>query len=225
MMNTVSLPVKRQSLADEVAERLQQQLRSRKYLVGQKLPTEPELMQEFGVGRSSIREAVRILVNAGLVKVQQGLGTFVLAQEETTEPLSKRLQRAHFRDLDEVRLLLETKIAEKAALRRTPKDIANMKKFLQQRKRYAKANNQEACIQADVNFHSSVAEASKNEIIVDLYKTIAVHLKQSFGYRYTDTAAFRDSQHLHEALLQSIVDKNAEQAIGLVAQISAHGKK
>lgn len=225
MMNTVSLPVKRQNLADEVAERLLQQLRSRKYVIGQKLPTEPELMQEFGVGRSTIREAVRILVNAGLVKVQQGLGTFVLAQEVTAEPLSKRLQRAHFRDLDEVRLLLETKIAEKAALRRTPKDIANMKKFLQQRKRYAKANNQEACIEADVNFHSSIAEASRNEIIVDLYRTIAVHLKQSFGYRHSDTAAFRDSQHLHEALLQSIIDKAPEQAVGIVAQISAHGRK
>ena len=76
MMNKENI-VKRLSLADDVASRLQEKISSGEYTLGEKLPTEPELMVMFGVGRSTIREAIRNLSNAGLVRVQQGLGTFV----------------------------------------------------------------------------------------------------------------------------------------------------
>ncbi len=218
-------PLRRQSLADEVAGRLQQQISSGKYKPGQQLPTEPELMQQFGVGRSTIREAVRILVNTGMVKVQQGLGTFILSQEAMNEPLVKRLQRAHFQDLNEVRLLLEVKIAEKAAVHRTAKDIRKLKELLKERAAFARENNPAACIQADIDFHSCIAEASKNEIMVDLYKTIATHLKQSFLQRYKDTQSFKDTQELHEGLLQSIIDKDPARALIMATRISMHGNK
>jgi len=66
-------------------------------------------MQEFGVGRSSVREAVRLLVSSGLVRVQQGVGTFVLARQPPAQPLAKRLLRESGQDLKEVRQLLKTK--------------------------------------------------------------------------------------------------------------------
>lgn len=219
-----SSPLKRHSLAEEVAGRLQQQISSGRYKRGQQLPTEPELMEQFGVGRSSIREAVRILVNTGMVRVQQGLGTFIL-QEMVNEPLGNKLNRAHFQDLNEVRLLLEVKIAEKAALHRTAKDLTRMKAFLKQRAEFALKNLPDDCIQADINFHSCIAEASGNEIMVDLYKTIATHLKQSFRDRYKDTTSFKESQHLHEELLQSIIDKDPARALIMATRISTHGTK
>ena len=224
MINTAS-PLKRQSLAEEVASRLQQQIASGKYKKGEQLPTEPELMQQFGVGRSSIREAIRILVNTGMIRVQQGVGTFILSQEALNEPLTKRLERAHFHELDEVRLLLEVKIAEKAALNRTAKDIAKMKSLLKQRATCAFNNDPAGCIDADIVFHSTVAEASRNQIMVDLYKTIAAHLKQAFLERYEDTRSFRDSQGLHEDLLQSIIDKDPARALVMATRISTHGSK
>lgn len=224
MMNTQILPLKRKNLADEVAGRLQQLICSSQYSVGQQLPTEPELMQQFGVGRSTIREAVRLLVNAGLVRVQQGLGTFIISQQAMAEPLAQRLHRAHYQDLNEVRLLLEVKIAEKAAQNRTKEDLVKMRAFLKQRHEYAKANNIDACMQADINFHISIAEASKNEIMVDLYKTIAMHLKQSFSERFADTTSFLETQHLHKSLLQSIADKDPAQALLWSTRISTHTK-
>lgn len=225
MMNTPNVPLKRLSLAEDVAGRLQQQIGSGKYKAGQQLPTEPELMQQFGVGRSTIREAVRILINAGMVKVQQGLGTFILSQEVMNEPLVKRLQRAHFQDLNEVRLLLEVKIAEKAAVHRTAKDITQLKLFLKQRAEFANADKPADCIQADINFHSCIAEASRNAIMVDLYRTIATHLKQSFLQRFKDTRSFKDTQELHEGLLQSIIDKDPARALIMATRISTHSTK
>lgn len=216
--------VKRKNLADEVASHLQQQICSGKYAIGQQLPTEPELMTQFGVGRSTIREAVRLLVNAGLVRVQQGLGTFIISHQAMGEPLAQRFHRAHFQDLNEVRLLLEVKIAEKAALHRTKEDITQMKAFLKKRGEHAKAQNIDACMQADIDFHTSIAVASKNEIMVDLYKTIATHLKQSFKERYADTKPFLESQDLHRSLLQSIIDKDSAQALLWATRISTYAK-
>src|SRR6478609_8975829 len=111
MMN-METQIKRQNLAEEVVNRLKQKISSGEFSEGQKLPSEPELMQLFGVGRSSIREAIRILSNSGVVRVQQGSGTYVESNPVIAEPLSKRLQRCDANDLVEVRQLLELKIAE-----------------------------------------------------------------------------------------------------------------
>ncbi|MGF6845023.1 DNA-binding FadR family transcriptional regulator [Chitinophaga sp. W3I9] len=224
MMNTNTSPLKRLSLAEEVADHLQELIASGKYTVGQQLPTEPELMLQFSVGRSSIREAVKILAHRGLVRVQQGLGTFVLSQSGTGEALSQRLQRADFKDLNEVRFLLEVKIAEKAALHRNNKDIEKMKGFLKKRFEYASGNQLELCIQADINFHNAIAEAGKNEIMRDLYKTVAEHLKKSFLLRYANTDSFVDTQHYHDALLQSIIDKDPKKALVWATKISDQNK-
>ena len=119
-----NMQLSKKSLAEELAGRLQEQFMSGKFEVGEKLPPEPELMQIFGVGRSTVREAVRILSNMGFLKVRQGAGTFVERLTPPDEPMERRLGRADLHDLDEVRKILEAAIAEKAAERRTAHDAA-----------------------------------------------------------------------------------------------------
>lgn len=98
-----NMQLSKKSLAEELAGRLQDQFMSGKFEVGEKLPPEPELMQIFGVGRSTVREAVRILSNMGFLKVRQGAGTFVERLTPPDEPMERRLGRADLHDLDEVR--------------------------------------------------------------------------------------------------------------------------
>ena len=124
MKENANLVIQKKSLAEELAEQLQNQIKDGKFAVGQKLPTEPELMRIFGVGRSTVREAVKILVNMGFLKVQQGAGTFVENLTASNEPMEQRLRRADIHDLDEVRKILEIAIAGRAAERRTEQDIA-----------------------------------------------------------------------------------------------------
>ncbi len=93
--------ISRRSLADEVAARIQQQIVSGQYKIGDQLPIEPELMQQFGVGRSSIREAIKLLVNSELLRVQQGVGTFVADNTGIGEPLAQRLKRSDLPDINE----------------------------------------------------------------------------------------------------------------------------
>jgi DNA-binding FadR family transcriptional regulator len=211
--------IPRRSLADEVAAQLQQQITLGKFKTGAQLPIEPELMKTFGVGRSTIREAIKILANSGLLRVQQGLGTFVEGAEGIKEPLPQRLKRADFKDVEEVRQLIEIKIAEKAAANRTEKDLKEIRHWLLARKKAATDNQLEECIEADIRFHTAIAVASKNEVLADLYKTFSVQLKNWFLGMHRNTTDFRETQNLHEQLLKSIEAKDTRKAWNTAAKI------
>ncbi|HEY4206821.1 MAG TPA: FadR/GntR family transcriptional regulator [Puia sp.] len=214
--------LQRHSLADAVVSRLQQQLSLGEFQPGEKLPSEPVLMENFGVGRSTIREAIRILSNLGLLNVRQGSGTFVAQQIVIAEPLSVRLKRADTKDLDEVRQLLEMKIAEKAALHRSQKDIGKMRAILKKRHAAATAGDTEAAIQADIHFHVAIAAASRNDVLADLYRTFSEHLTRHFRHLHHNTEAFIRTQAWHESLLKSIVDQDPEKAWQWSSKIVAH---
>jgi DNA-binding FadR family transcriptional regulator len=224
MMNNEQYTIKRSNLVDEVAGLLQRKISLGEFNSDQKLPPEPELMQLFGVGRSTIREAIRTLSNAGVVRVQQGSGTFVSPKKTSSETLSQRLQRAKGMEINEVRQLLELKIAEKAALNRTEQDIEKIKKHLWDRHQMALLNNAGKCIEADILFHRSIAEASKNAILADLYHTVADHLKEYFLEIYIDTEPFIQTQSLHESLLQSIIEQDSKKAWDWALQITGHSQ-
>lgn len=214
-----STPLQRYNLADAVVGKLQQQLSLGEYQAGQKLPSEPELMEQFGVGRSTIREAIRILANTGLLSVRQGSGTFVEIQNGIAEPLSQRLKRADARDLDEVRQLLEVKIAEKAAMHRSKKDIEKMKTLLKKRDMAAKAGDIEEAIRSDIQFHVAIAAASRNDILADLYRTFAEQMTRHFHEIFFTTESFIRTQSWHESLLKSIVDQDPKKAWQWAARI------
>jgi len=217
MMN---IPINRLSLADEVANQLRQQIAAGKYKVGEQLPTEPDLMKAFSVGRSSIREAIRILANSGLLRVQQGVGTFVQDHAGITEPLQQRLKRAESCDLDEVRKLLEMKIVKKAAQNYTEKDIKHIKLMLD--KRNAAALNGaaiEECIQSDIDFHMSIAQAAGNPILADLYQSFAIQLKSWNLKTHADSKVYQDSIASHNELYECIKNRDGEAAWNCIERI------
>ena len=220
MMTTDTILIKRESLADAVVNKLQHQIASNHYKIGERLPSEPELMQQFGVGRSTIREAIRILANKGLIRVQQGVGTFVELQQNSVEPFHQSLSRAEGDDVNEVRQLLELKIAEKAALNRTQEDIDVMTGYLQKRHEAALQNRPEECIEADIQFHIRLAMASKNEVLVDLYRIIANKMKKSFMEVFITTETLLSKQNMHTSLLQSVADRNPKKAWYWAAKIT-----
>ena len=215
-------PIIKTSLADKVAGELRQQIQNGVLKPHEKLPVENELAVKFGVGRSSIREAIKTLANNGLLRVQQGVGTFVEAPSGIKEPLTQRLKRAKSVELDEVRQLLEMKIAEKAAINRTAADIKKMQLHLAQRKAAATDGDLHACVEADILFHTAIAEAANNEILCDLYKTLAIHLKHYFIETMESTADFMATEKLHEQLLKNISDGDAKKAWRSVAKITGH---
>lgn len=216
-MNKLNV-IQKKSLAQEVADMLQHSIERGAFTINEKLPTEPELMQKFGVGRSTIREAIKYLAQSGFIHVQQGVGTFVVSHSGNSL-LDKKIERADFADIFEVRQLLELKIVEKAALNRQSIHLDQMEERLKERKRYADKGEMLACIKADVNFHITVAESCGNAILYQLYKTMSDHVSKFFLNLYTDTTTFVESQDMHERLLDAIRRKDATNAIKIAKKI------
>jgi len=214
--------IHRKSLAEEVAAKLQGNILKGGYKKNQKLPVEAELMRSFGVGRSTIREAVKILVNSGFLRVQQGVGTFIEDTTGINEPLFQRLKRAQTENIDEVRQLLEMKIAEKAAINRTGNDISKLEYFLDKRTKAANENLITECVDAHINFYISLAEASKNDVLADLYKLFAAQLKGDLLNTHKDTSFFKDAPDNHHKLLDSVLREDPRKAWYWSAKITGH---
>ena len=210
--------IQKKSLADMVAEQLKQQIVEGVYTIGDKLPTEPELMKTFKVGRSSIREAVKLLVNMGVVQVRQGSGTFV-AEASDDNRGSINMSIADRTELDEVRKILDIAIVEKAVARRTEMDIERMQSSLEARKANAKNGLLKECIEADLNFHIAIADATYNRILADIYRSASLHLLSEFNRIYDGTNCFINSQSSHEKLLRYIIAGDLKNARKMAIKI------
>jgi DNA-binding FadR family transcriptional regulator len=212
------MQIQRKTLAQEVADRLIEGIINSGYPVGEKLPTEPELMKIYGVGRSSIREAIKILSIKGVLNVHQGVGTFVVSKN-MQESLESQMDKAQIEDVQEVRSLLDSKIAAKAAFFRSKEQLKNIKLYLDLRNTLAEENKILECYQADINFHVAIAEACGNTLLKEIYKIASSHILRSFESRHNDTESFKISQDIHERLYLAIKNKDAENAAFIAQQI------
>ncbi|MXO81450.1 GntR family transcriptional regulator, partial [Paenibacillus sp. OT2-17] len=178
-MNFPFQAVKRKQIADEVAEQLQRKIAAGEWNVGTKIPTEPELMKLFGVGRSTVREAVSVLVHAGLLEKKQGHGTFVCQPTTSQEPLDYRLSRAEIIEVYEVRSVLELEIARLAALRRNDEDLHLMRAALDRRAATLAAGDLSGYLDADITFHLAVAGATRNKVLTDVYGSFVEAIRKA----------------------------------------------
>lgn len=209
-------------LADKVIFELQKEISLGKYKTGELIPPEPVLMEQFGVGRSTIREAIKTLSNAGILKVQQGAGTFVCEPPANTESLDQRLRRAAQNEVKDVRSLLEVEIVHLAVQQRQPEDLSNMKKALEERWQAILNNAYNDCADADIRFHRAIALASHNSVLADLYQTFTAIIRESFQLRELDVQVFKNTHELHVMLLKAIEQQQAAKAVKAVKQILAN---
>lgn len=206
------MQIQRKTLAEEVADRLIQGIINDEYAIGDKLPIEPELMKIYGVGRSSIREAIKILSIKGVLSVQQGVGTFVTSKN-IQESLETQINKSAFNEVYEVRSLLDSKIAARAAVHRSEKELKTIKMYLDLRHQFAEENQALECYQADINFHISIAEACGNTLLKEIYKIASKHILRTFESSHNNsTDSFRLSQKIHTDLYKSIENKDPEKA-------------
>jgi DNA-binding FadR family transcriptional regulator len=185
-------PLRRSPLAELATRQLHQQLTSGQWRVGDRLPAETELADRLGVGRSTVREAVRALVHAGMLETRQGSGTFVLSLSPGTgwEP---RLRRAAVLEVYEVREALEVQAARLAAQRRTDADIAALRDSLATRDQSlavlgqaGEAVGNERFVQADLAFHRTVVAAAHNQLLAEMFDSFASVLREALVAVVTD---------------------------------------
>lgn len=205
--------VQRRQIVDEVVEQLQNKISLGELPVGAQIPTEPELMNQFGVGRSTIREAVRVLVHAGLLVKRQGHGTFVIGATIEQESLDYRLRRAEVLDVYEVRLMLETEIAKQAAKRRDMNDLKLIHEHLELRNKHLAAGEFASYHDEDIAFHLAIAAATKNPVTVDLYRTFSEVLRIAISKHTEDPELNNHYTEQHVRLYEAIRDQDMDAAV------------
>jgi GntR family transcriptional regulator, transcriptional repressor for pyruvate dehydrogenase complex len=210
-----NLGIRRSDLTQQVVERVRELIADGTYAIGERLPPEGPLSLELGVGRSTLREAMRILSSRGIVDVRHGHGTFV-AKGALRETFEERLVRAALRDLYEARLVLELPLAELAAVRRNQRDVAAMRKALKQRERAAKDGDVAAYGEADFAFHLAVAEAAKNPALFDVYASFVDVVKPMLAATIDSEYLRNENDTLHLALCDAIAEGDLSKVRRLV---------
>ncbi|GAB5896735.1 FadR/GntR family transcriptional regulator [Mycolicibacterium mageritense] len=205
--------VSRQRLADQIISELQTAITSGELKVGDKLPPEPVLMERFGVGRSTVREAVRALVHSGVLRVQVGDGTYVSATPSAGDTLTDKIGRASVAELFDVRRAFEMSVASLAARNRSDKDMKRLREAASACEDAAEHDDPEAFVEADYRFHMEVAAATKNTLLVDLYGELrgAVRMMMREQPDVTDVISHH-ALALHTKLLKALQDKDSRAA-------------
>ena len=210
---TVRAPIERRKTYELVADRLTEEISSRTLSPGDLLPPERELVAAFGVGRSSIREALRMLESRGLIE-GRGNGTFAVAA--LRNPLNQGFHlllaadEADTAELFGVRRILEGESAALAATRRTNADLRAMNTAVDAME--AGLDSEQSFIDADLRFHLHIAEATRNRVVVHLMHAIRELLQRSLSSSYHIPGSPDRAIELHRLILEAIAAKRPEDA-------------
>ncbi|HEX7888743.1 MAG TPA: FadR/GntR family transcriptional regulator [Ramlibacter sp.] len=172
-MNEAVVRRRPRSLAHDVVDALGGRIRDGSLSSGEKLPTEAAIMEEFGVSRTVVREAISRLQAAGLVETRHGVGTFVVGLGDATTFRISPDQLGTLHDVIEVlelRIAVETESAALAALRRSEDNLQSLRHAL--KAFIAAVEEGRDAVGPDFQFHLEIARATQNHHFIDLMGTL-----------------------------------------------------
>jgi len=176
--------IRKNTAPEMVIEQMMKKISAGEIAAGSRLPSQRDLALSFGVGRSSIREALNALAVMGYLDVQQGRGTFIAGELPGADPsvtqLKAALQAGSLLDLIELRETLECKAAELAAERSESRHLRRLEQAL--RDMEESQEDYRRFLQSDVEFHLTLAEATSNQIFSEMLRFL---LEKVVGHHET----------------------------------------
>nr|MDT0661265.1 FadR/GntR family transcriptional regulator [Micromonospora sp. DSM 115978] len=208
-------PAGRPTLVRQVIDELRDRITAGDWPIGAKIPTEPQLVEALGVGRNTVREAVRALVHAGVLECRQGSGTYVVSTDELAGAVTRRLSAAQTTETMEVRRALEVEGARLAAGRRTPDDLAALDRALARREAAWRSGRVAEFVAADAALHVVVMAAAHNTMLAELYGSVGAALHASLADAMGDELSperYVDHGRLVEAIRAGDATRAAHEA-------------
>lgn len=207
-------------LSDKVVDAILDKVQNGEIQLGEKLKPEDELAEELGVSRTSIREAIQKLKAIGVVKVKQGKGSF-LCEEPSLESIRNVLPVVLMstcssedvtKNLLQVRLILEPKVARLAAKKISDKKLNRLKQHIENLTRSAENRDAEAFFEHDLAFHLSLAEAADNPVLFFIIKTLKTIMFKQFEDVYSEVGFNESSIDFHRELFEALEDGDQDRA-------------
>lgn len=208
------------SLSDKVVDAILEKIQKGDIQLGEKLKPEDELAKEFGVSRTSIREAIQKLKAIGIVDVKRGKGSF-LCKEPSLESIRNVLPVVLMstcssedvtKNLLQVRLIIEPKAARLAAKKISDKKLNQLKQHIQNLTRSAKEGDTETFFEHDLAFHLSLTEATDNPVLLLIIKTLKTIMFKQFQNVYSEVGFNESSIDLHKEIFNALKDGDQDRA-------------
>lgn len=201
-------PISRSKLAEAVAEQLLAQIRGKELLPGTRIPSERELMAAFGVGRSTVREAINGLAMLGVLEIRHGHGAFVAdpaAGAVLPRAIAAALRRGVTADLFEARELVEIHTARLAATRRTAADLGELEETLREHERAIERDA--SAVAPSVRFHAQIADAAHSEVLASFVRSFGEVLTAR-GRELDGQPGFREWEiEQHRRVFEAVLDR------------------
>ena len=216
-MSSVTKSRSTKKLSQIIVEQLIEKIQSGTFKVGEKIPTELELIESFEVSRSVIREAITELRSLGFVETKHGIGTFVKEQIIEQNFLLSNASLETINDiisLLELRISLESEAVSLASERRKPLHMNKMKAALDDFEQHISSNMNDGTINADYDFHIAIAEASGNQYFVDFLKYLGEKIIPRARLKSIEKNAANREEYLkavhhdHVNIYNAIVDQD-----------------
>ena len=206
--------IPRNSLVNTVGERIRKVIDAQQLSAGDRLPSETELVNDLGVSRGVVREAVGRLEALGLVTVQHGRGMYV-GNRDSLSSCVKLMRTAisiapkELRQLIEFRLALECQAVRQAAERATPQDIAELS-ALRDELRWAVKHADGIAV--DYRFHRKIAEISGNAILQQVMEVVYDYVVEAMARATSEPRDAEQIANLHQPILDAIANHDPEAA-------------
>ena len=199
--------VTRQPLAAQAAQLLLARIKDGEWSLGQRLPGDTTLAAQLGVGRSTLREAIRELAGKGVLDSRQGAGVFVIALD-VTDDWDTVLRSANIASVIEARIAIEAEGAALAATRRTPADLRTIRRTLAARGVTGQSVPEH--VDADMAFHRAVIAAAHNDVLTQLFDAFLPRLRLAMidMLKIRPIASEPCDHALHQQLADAIVARD-----------------
>lgn len=212
---------KQTRIFQDVVEQIQETILAGKLMPGEMLPSERELKAMLQVSRGTLREALRVLEQKGLIEIKLGVGGGAVVQDISYDRVNEslalliRYQKVSLQHLTEFRVGVEGRVSALAAERATPADVIHLKALLEQARQFAGKGSdfQKEFVEVDKQIHLSLAEITGNPVYLSLHHTVHDNIDQ-----YYETFLFMKQREMEENFtdLGNIIDaverKHADEA-------------
>jgi GntR family transcriptional repressor for pyruvate dehydrogenase complex len=207
--------INRISMTDQAVQQIKSEILSGKYKIGDRLETEKDLCTELGIGRSTVREALRMLKALGFIEIRQGKGAFVIKiSEDSDEKIRDWFSKNKIELIDfiEVRMSLEPLAVRLVIERASDEQISNMNKILELFENATDSSNALDLALLDEAFHTAIAEASGNNLLIMLNQTIAEFFREYRVRSFAVKKNIKNALEPHRQIMKAITERNAEEA-------------
>lgn len=208
--------VERISITDQIVKQLQELIETNQYNVGEKLPSENELSSQFGVGRSTVREALRVLAATGNAEIRPGRGAFVASRVTNSMVVVKDWfaeKHVELGDLIELRMAIESVSIRFAIKRAMEKDIQAISEIHQAFQVASLNEDTIALASLDSSFHSAIIQASNNKLLIKIGKLVS---EQMVGFRIHSYAVTENIGHSlkdHQEIMEALINREEEYGV------------